>query len=84
MGAAFTGLHLLHKFPFDPTGDGFPSCGSWMSRDRGGGNRVPFCSPHPTSPSPSPTHSVKISLSEGAFLCHCDAAWDGANGNRIL
>lgn len=35
VGAAFTGLHLLHKFLFDPTGDGFPSCGSWMSRDRG-------------------------------------------------
>lgn len=35
VGAAFTGLCLVHKFPFDPTGDGFPSFGSWMSRDRG-------------------------------------------------
>lgn len=35
VGTAFTGLYLVHKFPFDPAGDGFPSVGSWMSRDRG-------------------------------------------------
>lgn len=66
MGAAFTGLCLVHKFPFDPTGDGFPSFGSWMSRDRGG-NRVPFCLPPPLSAIPSPQRrcSVKISLTEG-------------------
>lgn len=35
VGTAFTGLYLVHKFLFDPAGDGFPSVGLWMSRDRG-------------------------------------------------
>lgn len=35
VGTAFTGLYLVHKFPFDPAGDGFPSVGLWMSRDQG-------------------------------------------------
>lgn len=34
-GTAFTGLYLVHKFLFDPAGDGFPSVGLWMSRDQG-------------------------------------------------
>lgn len=32
---AFTGFYLVHKFLFDPAGDGFPSVGLWMSRDQG-------------------------------------------------
>lgn len=35
VGTAFTGLYLVHKFLFDPAGDGFPSVGLWMSRDQG-------------------------------------------------
>lgn len=35
VGTAFTELYLVHKFLFDPAGDGFPSVGLWMSRDRG-------------------------------------------------
>lgn len=35
VGTAFTGLYLVHKFPFDPAGDGFPSVGLRMSRDWG-------------------------------------------------
>lgn len=35
VGTAFTGLYLVHKFLFDPAGDGFPSLGLWMSRDQG-------------------------------------------------
>lgn len=59
-GAAFTGLYLLHKFLFDPTGDGFPSFGLWMSRDRG--NRVLFCL------HPPPLYSAFPSPSE-LLLC---------------
>lgn len=53
-----------------------------------GGNQVPFCLPPPTLPPlchplPQSRCSVKISLTEGAFPCHCDAAWDGVNGGAF-
>lgn len=43
-GRAFTWFYLMQEFLFDPASDGFPSVGSWMSRDQGG-VQVPFCLP---------------------------------------
>lgn len=90
VGTAFTGLYLVHKFPFDPAGDGFPSVGLWMSRDRGV-IRFPFvCCPPFFSPlflfppPPSQLLLCRAFLDRKGHFCvivmqHSSAAWDDVN-----